>query len=55
MIDVMEWIDVPRQGLKNGKQNTQLELGLSKCAVKDVIVKLPKLVEINQLYQAEYE
>ena len=56
VIDVMEWVDAPRQGFKkNGQQNTQLELGLSKCAVKDVVIKLVKSLEINRLHQAEYE
>ena len=26
IIDVLEWINAPRHGTKNGKQNTQLEL-----------------------------
>ena len=56
VIDVMEWVDAPRQGFKkNGQQNTQLELGLSKCAVKDVVIKLVKSLGINRLHQAEYE
>ena len=39
VINVLEWINAPRQGAKNGKQNTQLELGMTKLAVKDVVKK----------------
>ena len=48
MIDVMDRVDAPRQVLKkNGKQNTQLEPGVSKLSVEDSIVKLAKLLETN--------
>ena len=38
VIDVVEWVQTPRQGKKNnGQQNTQLELGTSKLKVGDVV------------------
>ena len=46
IIDVLEQIDAPRQGLtKQGKQNTQLELGLQKVAVKDLVQRLKYTLE----------
>eukprot|EP00957_Ditylum_brightwellii_P070225 5334981-Ditylum_brightwellii.AAC.1 len=39
-IDMLEWIEVPRQDKKNGKQNTQLELGQRRYPVMEVIKKL---------------
>ena len=55
VIDVLEWINAPRQGAKSDRQNTQLELGMTKLAVKDVIRKLR--VSLNKCceYMAQYE
>ena len=54
IIDVLEWIDAPRQGLtKQGKQNTQLELGLQKVSVKDVVQRLKDALEACHVHQAQ--
>ena len=56
VVDCLEWIDAPRQGhKKNGKQNTQIELGLSKLTVKSIVQKfIDQLIECR-LHQAQYE
>ena len=54
-IEVLQWKQIEMQGASNGKQNTQLELGLSICAMKDVVMKLVKSFEMNRLHQAQYE
>ena len=56
IIDVLEWIDAPRQGLtKQGKQNTQLELGLQKVAVRYVVQRLKDALEACREHQAQYK
>ena len=40
-IELLEWVHAPRPGKKkNGKQNTQLELGRTICTVSNVLEKL---------------
>ena len=55
VIDVLEWINAPRQGAKNGKQNTQLELGMKQLPVKDVVKKLEASLDICRMHMAQYE
>ena len=55
IINVLEWINAPRQGMKKGKQNTQLELGLQKVAVKDVVDRLRDALVVCRLHMAQYE
>ena len=56
IIDVLEWIYAQRQGVnKQGKQNTQLELGIQKVAVRDVVQRLKDALEVCRVHQAQYE
>ena len=55
VIDVLEWINAPRQGMKKGKQNTQLELGLQKVAVRDVVDRLRDALVVCRIHMAQYE
>ena len=55
VIDVLEWINAPRQGMKKGKQNTQLELGLQKVAVKDVVDRLRDALVVCRIHMAQYQ
>ena len=55
VIDVLEWINAPQQGMKKGKQNTQLELGLQKVAVKDVVDRLRDVLVVCRIHMAQYE
>jgi len=54
-IDVMEWIEAPRQGMTNGKQNTQLELGQRRHPVKEVINRFVEQLNTCRLHLAELE
>ena len=40
VIDLLEWKNIARQGMKNGKQNTQLELSLTQLPVNLVMKKM---------------
>ena len=53
--DVLEWVMAPRQGTKNGKQNTQLELGQRRYKVREIISKMVTKLNQCRLHQAEYE
>ena len=55
IINVLEWINASRQGMKKGKQNTQLELGLQKVAVKDVVDRLRDALVVCRLHMSQYE
>ena len=56
VIDVIEQVYAPRQGKKkNGQQNTQLELGISKMKVEDAVVKLKDQLDICRTHQVNYE
>lgn len=50
----MEWWYAPRQGESNGKQNTQLELGLHHEPVKVVVEKLKQQLEILIRHKTEH-
>ena len=55
-IDMLEWVHAGRQGTKNGKQNTQLELGSNRYKVFEVLHKIMKqLRDRNRERQAQYE
>ena len=54
-MDVLEWIHEPREGLSNGKQNTQLELGHSRYPVNEVILKIAHQINICRSHMAQYE
>ena len=55
-IDVLEWVHADCQGTKNGKQNTQLELGSNRYKVCEVLHKVMKqLRNANRPHQAQYE
>ena len=46
MIDLLEWVDVPGQGVKsNGQQNAQLELTRTKKRVSVALLKLKEQSE----------
>ena len=54
-IDVIEWIYAIRQGKnKKEKQNTQLEVGNVRLAVKDVVVKLVESLNACHKHQSQY-
>lgn len=53
-IKALEWINAPRQGIKAGRQNTQLELGISMLPVNEVMRTLQVQLETCKLHQAEY-
>ena len=50
--NVLKWVEAPRQGFSNGKQNTQLEVGTCCYQVTEV---LQKLTEALNVYQAAYK
>jgi hypothetical protein len=56
-VSVMEWVLAEQQGVnKNtGKQNTQLELGLSTLSVANVVKKMVTQLDICRIHQYEYE
>ena len=55
-ISVMEWVLADRQGInKSGKQNTQLELGVSKLPVGDVVKKMVLRLNICCEHQYKYK
>ena len=53
--DVLEWVHADQQGSKNGKQNTQLELGKRRYKVHVILSKLIDQLEKCRLHQAQYE
>ena len=55
VINVLEWINDPRQEMKKGKQNTQLELGIQKVTVKDVVDRLRDALVVCFIHMAQYE
>lgn len=46
MVDVMVWVDARRQGMKNGKNNTQRELQQTTLTVTDLVKKFKTQLEI---------
>eukprot|EP00957_Ditylum_brightwellii_P057942 4393201-Ditylum_brightwellii.AAC.1 len=54
-MDVLEWIEAPRQGTTNEKQNTQLELGQRRYVVKEAIKKFVSQLNLFHLHKAKYE
>jgi hypothetical protein len=54
-MDVHEWVLAPRQGITNGKQNTQLELGQQRYQVQTVIKKFVDQLNACQHHTAEYK
>ena len=54
-INVLEWVHAIRQGARNGKQNTQLEVQNRRYKVNKVIKKLEDSLQICQKHQAAYE
>ena len=56
IIDVLQWINAPRQGAKNDKKDTQLELAMTKLAVKkDVVNKLRASLNVCREHMVQYE
>ena len=51
----MEWILAPRQGTKNGKQNSQLELGLVKLKVSEIVEKMRSQLKSTIKHKAELD
>ena len=55
-IVVMEWFLAPRQGVnKKGVQNTQLELGVKRYKVKDVVSKLKHQLQQTIIHMTEHK
>ena len=51
-ISVMEWVLADQQNInRSGKQSTQLELGVSKLPVENVVKKLVLHLNIFQTHQ----
>lgn len=48
VINLLQWINIPRRGQKNGKQKTQLEIGLSKLPIKIVVRKLAESLQFSR-------
>ena len=43
---MLEWVEAPRQGFSNGKQNTQLEVGTRRYQVTEVLQKLTDVLNV---------
>ena len=54
-IDVLEWVYAKRQGAKNSKQNTQLEIGHLRFPVKGILLKMVDKLEVIRIHQVHYE
>lgn len=56
VIPLLEWVHADRQGKnKQGKQNTQLELGNTVLPVREVVSRLITKLNVLRQHQAQYE
>ena len=53
--NVLEWVEAPRQGFPNGKQNTQLEVVTCCYQVPEVLQKMIDALNVCYTHQESYE